>query len=65
MSGAGRLYSLDGETCSAEAPVAVNAGEYTVYFKAAEEAETQALTVVIAKADVVFIAPVAAATGEE
>lgn len=64
MSGAGRLYSLDGETCSAEAPVAVNAGEYTVYFKAAEEAETQALTVAIAKADVLFTAP-AAATGEE
>ncbi len=64
VSGEGWLYSLDGESYGPEIPTAVDAGEYTVYFKAAGEAEAQALTVVIAKADVVFIAPVAAATGD-
>ena len=64
VSGEGFLFSLDGESFSAEAPTAVNAGEYTVYFKAAEDAEAQTLTVVVAKADVVFTPP-EAATSEE
>ena len=64
VSGEGWLYSLDGESYGPEIPTAVDAGEYAVYFKAAGDAEAQALTVVIAKADVVFIAPVAAATGD-
>ena len=64
VTGEGWLYSLDGETYSAEAPTAVDAGEYAVYFKAAEEAEAEMLTVTIAKADVVFTPPVAV-TGEE
>ena len=54
------LFSLDGETYAAEIPAAVNAGEYTVYFKAAEDAEPQTLAVTIAKADVVFTPPEAA-----
>lgn len=54
------LYSLDGETYSAAVPTAVNAGEYTVYFKAAEADEPQVLTVTVAKADAVFTPPVAA-----
>ena len=54
------LYSLDGETYSAEIPTAIDAGEYTVFFKAAEADEPQTLTVTVAKADVVFTAPVAA-----
>ena len=54
------LFSLDGETYAAEIPAAVNAGEYTVYFKAAEDAEPQTLAVAIAKADVVFTPPEAA-----
>ena len=58
------LYSLDGENYSADLPAAVDAGEYTVFFKAAEDAETQSLTVTVAKADVVFTPPTAA-TGEE
>ena len=57
------LFSLDGETYAAEIPAAVNAGEYTVYFKAAEDAEPQTLAVAIAKADVVF-SPPEAAVGE-
>ena len=65
VSAAGEwLYSLDGESYGPEIPTAVDAGEYAVYFKAAGDAEAQMLTVVIAKADVVFIAPVAAATGD-
>ena len=90
---------MNGETFSPEIPTAVNAGEYTVYYKitavaevaeevaeetaaeaaqdAAEEtAETAAeaveevgdaistLTVTIAKADVVFTAPVAITEAE-
>ena len=54
------LFSLDGETYAAEIPAAVNAGEYIVYFKAAEDAEPQTLAVAIAKADVVFTPPEAA-----
>ena len=44
----------------------MNAGEYTVYYIPASDpqAEPAALTVTVAKADVVFIAP-EAATGEE
>ena len=65
VSAAGEwLYSLDGENYACEIPTAVNAGEYTVYFKAAEDAEAQTLTVVVAKADVVFTPP-EAATSEE
>ena len=64
VTGEGWLYSLDGEAYSAELPAAVNAGEYTVYFKAAWDAQPQTLTVTVAKADVVFTPPVAAATGE-
>ena len=58
------LYSLDGESYSEAIPTGINAGEYIVYFKAAGDAEPQTLLVTIAKADVVFIAPVAAATGD-
>ncbi len=54
------LYSLDGETYSEQVPTAVNAGEYTVYFKASEADEPQAIAVTVAKADAVFTPPVAA-----
>ena len=54
------LYSLDGETYSEAVPTAVNAGEYTVYFKASEADEPQAIAVTVAKADAVFTPPVAA-----
>ena len=66
VTGEGWLYSLDGVTYSAELPAAVNAGEYTVYFIPVDaiDAQPQALTVTIAKADVVFTPPVAV-TGEE
>ena len=66
VTGEGWLYSLDGEAYSAELPAAVNAGEYTVYFIPADaiDAQPQALTVTVAKADVVFTPPVAV-TGEE
>ena len=63
------LYSLDGENYSAEIPTAINAGEYTVYYKPATDAEeieeaedldaTDSLTVTIAKADVTLIPPIA------
>ena len=61
------LYSLDGEEFTAELPAAVNAGEYTVYYKAAEGAddEVSTLTVTVAKADVVLIPPVAATADTE
>ena len=61
----GWLFSLDGETYSADIPTAINAGEYTVYFRLADDvdAEAQALVVAVAKADAAFIPPVAA-TGE-
>ncbi len=56
------LYSLDGETFAPEVPTAVDAGEYTVYFRPADDsdAEPQTLAVTVAKADVVFTPPVAA-----
>ena len=57
------LYSLDGEEYSADIPVGVNAGEYTVYMKNGETVEV--VTVTIAKADVVFTAPVANTTSYE
>lgn len=59
------LYSLDGETFGAEIPTAINAGEYTVYYKITAEGDAEAieeiatLTVTIAKADVVLIPPTA------
>ena len=55
----GYLYSLDGETYGDQIPTATNAGEYTVFYKTAEDAEPTALTVVIAKADVILTAPTA------
>ena len=58
------LYSLDGEAFSTELPTAVNAGEYTVFYKGTAEDEARILVVIIAKAEVEFTAPVAAA-GEE
>ena len=61
----GWLYSLDGETYSAEIPTAVNAGEYTVYFKAAGADEPQSITITVAKADAVFTPPVAAVSVNE
>ena len=51
-------YSLDGEAYSTELPTGVNAGEYTVYMKEGE-AEAVVITVTIAKADVIYTAPVA------
>ena len=57
------LYSLDGEEYSTELPTGVNAGEYTVYMKNGETVEV--VTVTIAKADVVFTAPVANTTSYE
>ena len=56
------LYSLDGEAYSAEVPTAVNAGEYTVYFKAAGEDEAGTVAVTVEKAEATFIPPVAATT---
>lgn len=66
VTGEGWLYSMDGENYSAELPAAVNAGEYTVYFIPADaiDAQPQAMTVTVEKANVVFTPPVAAATGE-
>ena len=63
-AGEGWLYSLDGEAFTADIPTAVDAGEYTVFFKAAEDAGAQALTVTVAKADVVLIPPEALSEGE-
>ena len=57
VSGEGWLYSLDGETYSADIPTAVDAGDYTVYYKTAEDAEAQTMTVTVAKADVVLVIP--------
>ena len=54
------LYSLDGENYGEDIPAAVDAGEYTVYFKADMDAEPETLTVKVAKADVTFTPPVAA-----
>ena len=56
-AGEGWLFSTDGETYAPDIPTAVDAGEYTVYFKAAEDAEAQSLAVAVAKADVVLIPP--------
>ena len=58
------LYSLDGVTFSEDIPTATDAGEYTVYYKAVGEEEDDlekaaSLTVIIAKADVTLIPPVA------
>ena len=64
VTGEGWLYSLDGEAFSAEIPTAINAGEYTVYYKSGEEGEALTLVITVAKADVEFTAPVVA-TGEE
>ena len=55
------LYSLDGEQYTSELPTAVNAGEYTVYMKEGEK-EVLVSTVTIAKADVIYTAPVANTT---
>ena len=63
-AGEGWLFSVDGEAFTADIPAAVDAGDYTVFFKAAEDAEAQALTVTVAKADVVLVPP-EAMTGEE
>ena len=63
-AGKGWLFSMDGEAFTADIPTAVDAGDYTVFFKAAEDAEAQALTVTVAKADVTLIPP-EAMTGEE
>ena len=63
-AGEGWLFSMDGEAFTADIPVAVDAGDYTVFFKAADDAEAQALTVTVAKADVVLVPP-EAMTGEE
>ena len=54
-------YSLDGETYTSELPTAINAGTYTVYMKEGN-ADPVAVTVTIAKADVVFTPPVANST---
>lgn len=62
-AGEGWLFSMDGEAFTADIPTAVDAGDYTLFFKAAEDAEPQALTVTVAKADVVLIPP-EAMTGE-
>ena len=52
-------YSLDGEAFSPEIPTGTDAGEYIVYFRAAEEETSQvsSLTVTISKADVIYTAP--------
>ena len=63
-AGEGWLFSVDGEAFTADIPAAVDAGDYTVFFKTAENAEAQALTVTVAKADVVLVPP-EAMTGEE
>ena len=55
------LYSLDGEEYSKDIPTAINAGTYTVYMKEGN-ADPVAVTVTIAKADVVFTPPVANST---
>ena len=55
------LYSLNGENLSAEIPTGTDAGEYTVYYKPAKDADSEsvALTVIIKKAEVILIPPVA------
>ena len=58
VAGEGFVYSLDGENFSEEVPTAVDAGEYVVYY-CTEGGKIMQLTATIAKADVVFTAPVA------
>ena len=58
VEGEGFQYSMDGETFTDEIPTAVNAGEYTIYFRTAD-GEPEQMTVTVAKADVVLVAPVA------
>ena len=58
VEGEGFQYSLDGETFTDEIPTAVNAGEYTVFYRTAD-GEPEQMTVTVAKADVVLVAPVA------
>ncbi len=58
------LYSMDGENWSTEIPTAIDAGEYTVYYKVQGDAnhndsEPESVTVTIAKAAPEFTAPVA------
>jgi len=49
---------MDGETYAPDIPTAVDAGDYTVYFAPANaDSEAQAMTVTVAKADVVLIPP--------
>ena len=55
------LYSLDGEQYKPDPPTAINAGTYTVYMKEGN-ADPVAVTVTIAKADVIFTPPVANST---
>lgn len=65
------IYSLDGETFSTEIPTAINAGEYTVYYKFSTEGDEEtaeaivSLAVTIAKADVILIPPTALYTFEQ
>ena len=54
-------YSLDGEQYTEDLPTAINAGTYTVYMKEGN-ADPVAVTVTIAKADVIFTPPVANST---
>lgn len=58
------LYSLDGETYTEAIPTAVDAGEYAVYYKAADDAGASSLTAVIDKAEAVFTPPVPATGGD-
>ena len=58
VEGEGFQYSLDGENFTDEIPTAVNAGEYTVFYRTAD-GEPEQITVTVAKADVVLVAPVA------
>ena len=49
---------MDGKTYAPDIPAATDAGEYTVYFAPADsDGEAQAMTVTVAKADVVLIPP--------
>lgn len=57
-------YSLDGTNFSAEIPTGTNAGEYVVYIKNTAGDEIQTVSVVIAKADVIFTPPVPNTTTE-
>ena len=58
VEGEGFQYSLDGETFTDEIPTAINAGGYTVFYRTAD-GEPEQMTVTVAKADVVLVAPVA------